>query len=213
MYSKFLLFFFRNSIFNDNLHKYGDFLLKMNDGETVSMLEELLNTGFVADDVDLFHRNLKMKLDSINSVEIFNDVRTSLKGKFNEHLDTIFKMQTSIFLMTVDVNESALACADVREQYLQLLTHKNLNDFNACQDVDEESAGRACKKGKNASSSLNSALMKKLNLIHTQSVAGVNGASSSRKNNDDRSSECNQSKDISSMKMKNNNRKGIAFYI
>ncbi|CAB3262053.1 unnamed protein product [Arctia plantaginis] len=201
------------SIFDDNLHKYGDFILKMNNGETVSMLEELLNTGFVADDVGLFHQNLKTNLDYVNTVAVVNNIRQSLKviNKSNEHIDAILKMQTSIFLKTVEFEDDAVAgnfCVGIGEKHSQLMLHKRLNDLNACKDVDEKSAGRACRK---TPARLNSGLRKKLNLIQAQKVSGAPAVT---KNTDDSSSECNQHADdspinfIESKTRKKNNRRG-----
>lgn len=146
----------------------------MKDGKTISLLQQLLETGFVAEDVKYFHQNLNTKMNYVNMVSVINNIKQSLKSldKPFKNIEKVLDNQLSVFQKTVELEEIIsprnLEVSN-RNDHAEILLRKQMHDLNACKDVDEESAGRASNvRVVNSPSHLNSGLLKKLNMLKYQ---------------------------------------------
>ncbi|XP_075988557.1 putative ATP-dependent RNA helicase TDRD12 [Anticarsia gemmatalis] len=134
-----------SSLFDNNIHKYGDITLTTKDGSTVSMLKELLKMDFVEENIQYFHQNQCTKLDFVTSVAVMNAINRHLKPKQNrQQLQEILDSQTTVYRRMVELNEIDPRNLEVgaRGNYQQMID-KQIEDLNACKDLDEVSAGRA----------------------------------------------------------------------
>ncbi|XP_038217734.1 putative ATP-dependent RNA helicase TDRD12 [Zerene cesonia] len=139
----------RSSIFKDNIHKYGEVVIKTHDGELKKLSEWLITTGFAELNDCEFHKQLmagktqlKLNQTQIGNIYSFIDSHYFKKGQdipcrktsFSSYHDDFFEVEDGL---------SALS----NNKYQKLLSLMK-NKTKSIEDVDneEESMGRACRR-------------------------------------------------------------------
>ncbi|KAJ0170189.1 hypothetical protein K1T71_014117 [Dendrolimus kikuchii] len=141
----------RSSIFDNNIHKYGNLIIKKPNGKTKDVTKYLLKSGFAFDNVALFHQelasgNLKTKLNRLQTQEIVNQLELHYKNKDLKHnWECSVRNQMSVLELSNNF-EAKLTARNLerhnRDNLKQLIENK-LKDFEKCKDVEEVSVGRA----------------------------------------------------------------------
>ncbi|XP_053621618.1 putative ATP-dependent RNA helicase TDRD12 [Plodia interpunctella] len=140
----------RNSIFDDNIHKYGEIIVKKKNGKHKSLQQQLIKSGFAMYDTALFHQQLsagklKTKLNSHQKRDVIKQLEKP-NDKPKKEWEKAFKKKTSIYHKSQNL-ESMLTVDNLRQhENIQVLLRNKLKDFERCKDIDEESMGRAVRR-------------------------------------------------------------------
>ncbi|XP_023938109.2 putative ATP-dependent RNA helicase TDRD12 [Bicyclus anynana] len=123
------------SIFDDNIHKFGDLIIKTKDGKTRTLSKHLLKSGFAFYDVCEFHQklnsgNLKIKLSPIIKQEV-------IKNLENYYMRT--DKQKNNLKKSVEKHTSMPNHENVKNEVLSRTIKNNNKDFEISIDIDEES--------------------------------------------------------------------------
>ncbi|CAG5053096.1 unnamed protein product [Parnassius apollo] len=144
----------RSSIFDDNIHKYGELIIKDHNKKEKPLSKLLVKSGFAAYDMCLFHQALGLgkintKLQSSEVAHVIKEIENHYKKKKIPKKDWEESMKSqTVVSRTSQQLESALTTMNLQKHNAvlisQLLKNKN-KDFDMCKDVDEEPVGRAYK--------------------------------------------------------------------
>ncbi|XP_034838691.1 putative ATP-dependent RNA helicase TDRD12 [Maniola hyperantus] len=147
----------RTTIFDDNIHKYGEIILKTRSGKLKELSKQLIKTGFAHNNVCEFHEKLSCgklntKLSTSQTQGVIKELEKYClrKDRSKNLLKKSVEKQTSVFQMSLDF-EKSLTESNLEKHNNEILkkTLKNKHkDFELCKDVDDESVGRACRKTK-----------------------------------------------------------------
>ncbi|XP_068622260.1 putative ATP-dependent RNA helicase TDRD12 [Battus philenor] len=143
----------RSSIFDDNIHKYGELFLKKNN-KFKSLSKTLVKSGFAIIDTCLFHQELssgklKTKLRSHECETVIKEIENYYRKKENPKQDweNSVRTHTAISQATQEL-ESALTEGNLKKHnncFAQQILQNKINDFELCKGFEEESVGRAYK--------------------------------------------------------------------
>ncbi|XP_013187040.1 putative ATP-dependent RNA helicase TDRD12 [Amyelois transitella] len=137
----------RTSIFDDNIHKYGELVVKKKNGKLKALTQQLVKSGFALYDTGLFHQelgagNLKTKLNTHQKQDVIKQLEKSGK-ECKKEWEMAVKRNTKIFHRTQDL-ESMLTVHNLHQhEKVQELLQNKIKDFDRCKDADENSLGRA----------------------------------------------------------------------
>ncbi|KAG6445222.1 hypothetical protein O3G_MSEX003776 [Manduca sexta] len=143
----------RSSIFNNNIHKYGDIIVKKSNGEEKHMSKELKKSKFAVCDIPQFHQELS--LGRIQTKPTETEARDVIKHLRDHYIDThsstpwdmwvkrhpyIYHIMQKIdILAEINMHKGETT----RKQITRLKEIQNkLNDLDLCAEIDEESVGR-----------------------------------------------------------------------
>ncbi|CAH2229351.1 jg17100 [Pararge aegeria aegeria] len=168
----------RTSIFDDNVHKYGELLIKSETGKLKKLSKHLLQSGFAYKDVCEFHEklscgklNTKLNPDETQTVIMkLENYYKRMKYPKNNWKKSVEK-QTSVFQMTQSF-ESELSVSNLvlNDRVLNKTLKNKYKDFELCKDVDEESLGRGYHKDKSVNPEANKETLKSQYLIKKLSM-------------------------------------------
>ncbi|CAH0698045.1 unnamed protein product [Spodoptera exigua] len=142
----------KSSIFDDNTHKFGDICVVKKDGKSITLMDEVVQSGFAYTDENLFHQqlvqnNLPIKLGYVAEHDVLKKLKEGfLPRRVPENLWLyILRQQTSVFEEKQQLEESIKnRKVPIQDRdKLDTIFKSKMNDFNLCKDVDEVSAGRA----------------------------------------------------------------------
>lgn len=145
--------FYRTTVFDENIHKYGEITIKNKRGSTTLLSEELVKSGFALYDTCLFHQelsmgNLKTKLNRSQLSEVMKQLEQPVNKKPKEQWQKSVKSQTTIY-HTGQKLESSLTVENLVRHNKNVdvydILDKKLKDLECCKDADEVSVGRASK--------------------------------------------------------------------
>ncbi|XP_026483822.2 putative ATP-dependent RNA helicase TDRD12 [Vanessa tameamea] len=150
----------RTSIFDDNIHKYGELIIKSKNGELKQLSKLLIASNIAHLDVCEFHRQLssgeiKTKLCSIKTQDVVKEIETYYTKMANSKMTCkrSINKQTSVFQIGQDL-ESALTVSNLEKhnnKMLNTMLENKRKDLELCKDIDEEPLGRGCRKSKDKS--------------------------------------------------------------
>ncbi|CAG9794475.1 unnamed protein product [Diatraea saccharalis] len=172
----------RSSIFDDNIHKYGELIVNTVDGRKLKLSQSLVDSGFALYDVCLFHQelslgNLKTKLSIVKAREVIKYLE---KDNIDKVRECKVKKQTAV-LQAAQSFETTLTMQNLERHNRQLsgmaidnLIQKKMKDFDRCKDIDEESIGRAISLKQNLKEHQSSLLRKKMELFKLQKSQNSN---------------------------------------
>ncbi|CAK1593415.1 unnamed protein product [Parnassius mnemosyne] len=144
----------RSSIFDDNIHKYGELILKDHNKKLKPLSKLLVKSGFAAYDMCSFHQALgsgkiNTKLQSSEAQHVIKEIENYYKKKKVPKTDWEESIKTQTFVSRISQKlESVLTTMNLQKHNADLVSQliKNKSkDFDMCKGVDEESAGRAYK--------------------------------------------------------------------
>lgn len=153
-YVWYLIYFFRSSIFDDNIHKYGEILLKKTNGKLYPLSKTLIKSGFAIYDTCLFHQELEtgkliIKLQSFEARDVIKNIENYYKKKKVPKLQWEKSVKTStVVARTSQEFETALTEMNLEKHNNKLMSQlleNKMKDFEMCKGIDEESVGRAYK--------------------------------------------------------------------
>ncbi|XP_059058860.1 putative ATP-dependent RNA helicase TDRD12 [Achroia grisella] len=139
----------RNSIFDHNIHKYGEIILKMPNGKSKSLSELLVKSGFTLNDPCLFLHELSLgklntKLNNFQRDEVIKQL-TQPNNVTSKEREKSVKKQTNIYQIAKNL-ESSLTVQNLERHNkhldIQDMLQKKIKDLDKYKDVDEESVGR-----------------------------------------------------------------------
>ncbi|XP_063391425.1 putative ATP-dependent RNA helicase TDRD12 [Cydia fagiglandana] len=172
----------RTSIFDTNIHKYGELLIEKQDGRKRKLSSYLRKSETALYDDANFHQQLssgliQTKLTKTETDEVMKVITSKLKD--NESVVS-FKKQTEVYqaakkleaLTTENLNKhnSRLKKNMTNKDILNVLDRK-FKDLELCKDLDDEPQGRATKKAKTSESNSSSRLDKLKKLRAKTNVA------------------------------------------
>ncbi|CAH0404213.1 unnamed protein product [Chilo suppressalis] len=169
----------KTSIFDDNIHKYGELIIHTIDGTKSNLSKILIDSGFALYDVFLFHQelsigNLKTKLSISKAKEVIRHLEKGDRNKSEKERDSKVKKQTAILHAAQDF-ETVLTTQNLEKHNRQLsgaaidnLLEKKMKDFDRCKDIDEESMGRGLNLKHSPEDHKPSMLKKKLEFVKLQ---------------------------------------------
>ncbi|KAM3955923.1 RNA helicase-like protein [Aphomia sociella] len=140
----------RNSIFDTNIHKYGEIVIKKKNGKYKSLSKKLTKSNFAFNDPCLFHQELslgklKTKLNGIQRDEVIKQLIQPGKEKVGKERERSVKSQTHIVHIAKNL-ESPLTVQNLEKHTRNLDVHhmlqNKIKDLDKCKDVEEESVGR-----------------------------------------------------------------------
>ncbi|XP_045508204.1 putative ATP-dependent RNA helicase TDRD12 [Colias croceus] len=135
----------RTSIFKDNIHKYGEVVIKTHEGELKKLSEWLVTTGFAQLNDSDFHKQLaagKIQLNlNENQIENIYSFIESHYSKEGQHICR----KKSISSCHDSIIEDALSEMSNNKYQKVLSFMKNKKTIEAI-DNEEESMGRACRR-------------------------------------------------------------------
>ncbi|XP_045782335.1 putative ATP-dependent RNA helicase TDRD12 isoform X2 [Maniola jurtina] len=147
----------RTTIFDDNIHKYGEIILKTRGGKLIELSKQLINSGLAHIDVCEFHEKLSCgklntKLSTLHTLAVIKRLEEycTRKDRSENLLKKSLEKQTSVFRLSQEF-EKSLTVSNLEKHYNVTLQHTLINklkDFELCKDVDEQPVGRACSKSK-----------------------------------------------------------------
>ncbi|CAG9573709.1 unnamed protein product [Danaus chrysippus] len=166
----------RSSIFDDNIHKYGELILKNSDGKLKKVSKYLVKSGFAEMNVSKFHSQLNngelnTNLDSIKTQEVIKQLEkhyTKLSKK--KEWEKSMRKQTSVFQMKQKF-ESELTVSNLEKhnnRMIKTVIENKSNDFDLCKDVNEKPLGRGFYKADSNKTELKSKLLKKKASYHNK---------------------------------------------
>lgn len=147
---------YRSSIFDDNIHKYGELVIKTKRGKLKRLSKHLTNSGFAYYNRSEFHQRLscgklKTKLSTIATQEVINNLENyhTNGAQTKDIWVNLIKRHTTVFKIARNF-ELSLGLPNLQKQYREInwMLKNKLKAFELCKDVDEESLGRACCKRK-----------------------------------------------------------------
>ncbi|XP_045538445.1 putative ATP-dependent RNA helicase TDRD12 [Papilio machaon] len=143
----------RSSIFDDNIHKYGELLVKKRDKKWKPLSKILIKAGIAIYDMCLFHQQLGLgklntRLKSSESEAVIQDIENYYlkKNVSKKNWKKSVEEQTVVSHATLEL-ESALTTMNLQKHndVMQQLLQNKLNDFELCKDIDEEPLGKGFK--------------------------------------------------------------------
>ncbi|CAH2084174.1 unnamed protein product [Euphydryas editha] len=150
----------RTSIFDDNIHKYGELIIKYKNGDLKYLSKLLIKSNLAHFDVCDFHQqlssgNLKTKLTLTKTQKIVKEIEKyyMTKASSKKECAASFKKKTSILQLAQDI-ETALTVTNLEKhnnQMLNKMLENKMKDLELCKDIDEESLGRGYVKSKELS--------------------------------------------------------------
>ncbi|XP_063544558.1 putative ATP-dependent RNA helicase TDRD12 [Cydia strobilella] len=172
----------RTSIFDTNIHKYGELLIQKNDGHKRKLSSYLRKSETALYDDAVFHQQLSSGLIQTKLTKTETDeVMKVIASKLTDYESVVaFKKQTEVYqvakkleiLTTENLNKhnSRLNKNITNKDILNVLDRK-FKDFQLCKDLDDEPLGRATKKTKTSESNSFSRLDKLKTLCGKTNVA------------------------------------------
>ncbi|OWR47341.1 RNA helicase protein [Danaus plexippus plexippus] len=164
----------RSSIFDDNIHKYGELILKNSDGKLKKVSKYLVKSGFAEMNVSKFHSQLNngelnTKLEFIQTQEVIKQLEKHYtKSSKKKEWEKFVRKQTSVFQMKQKF-ESELTVSNLEKHnniMIKRVIENKSNDFELCKDVNEKPLGRGFHKADSIKSELKSKLLKKKTSYH-----------------------------------------------
>ncbi|XP_050358774.1 putative ATP-dependent RNA helicase TDRD12 isoform X1 [Nymphalis io] len=147
----------RTSIFDDNIHKYGELIIKSKNGELKQLSKLLINSNIAHFDVCEFHQKLssgeiKTKLCSIKTQNVVKEIENYYTRTANSKITCkkAIAKQTSVFQIGQGL-ESALTVSNLERhnnKMLNTVLENKMKDLELCKDVDDESIGCGFRKSK-----------------------------------------------------------------
>ncbi|CAH0716888.1 unnamed protein product, partial [Brenthis ino] len=139
------------SIFDDNIHKYGELLIKHKGSELIKLSKFLIKKNLAYFDVKDFHQklsfgNLNTKLSYIKTKEVVREIEKCYpknNPKLKSEKQNTFIKQTSVF-QSFQEFESSLTVNYVgghNNEMLSEILEQKAWDFELCKEIDEESVG------------------------------------------------------------------------
>ncbi|KAJ2939345.1 hypothetical protein O0L34_g13444 [Tuta absoluta] len=159
----------RSTVFDDNIHKYGEIIIKQPNGKYRLLSKLLAKSGVATYNESVFLSELSSgKIKTKLNTKITKHIIEQLEKKCKEQTVRQTKVsQTSLnleYALTVENltahNQRNKNKTDNFDDMLQ----RKLNDLQLCKEVEEESIGRATKK-KEKGSDASSLLRKKIQLL------------------------------------------------
>ncbi|XP_046974957.1 putative ATP-dependent RNA helicase TDRD12 [Vanessa cardui] len=145
----------RTSIFDDNIHKYGELIMKSKNGDLKQLSKLLIESNLAHLDVCEFHRQLssgeiKTKLCSIKTQDVVKEIEAYYTKMANSKMacKRSINKQTSVFQIGQDL-ESALTVSNLEKhnnKMLSTMLENKLKDLELCKDIDDEPVGRGFRK-------------------------------------------------------------------
>lgn len=141
----------RSSIFDDNILKYGEIVIKTKSGKLKKLSKYLTDSGFAYESVSEFHAHLssgklKTKLSKVETQEIIKKLENyhTNSNKPIHIWKNAIKKQTSVFQTSLNF-ESSLTLSNLEKQnrFMNKMLKDRQKDFELCKDIDEESVGRS----------------------------------------------------------------------
>ncbi|XP_072937655.1 putative ATP-dependent RNA helicase TDRD12 [Epargyreus clarus] len=141
----------RSSIFDDNVHKFGDLIIRRPNGKTKSLSKLLRTSGFATFDPCLFHQYLGAgriitKLSNNATQEVINQLKKYYlkKNEPKEKWEDPIKKQTTVFRASVAL-EATLTTSnlDKHNEAMKAMVENKTKDLELCKGIDEQSVGRA----------------------------------------------------------------------
>ncbi|KAL4712128.1 hypothetical protein ACJJTC_010989 [Scirpophaga incertulas] len=138
----------RSSIFDDNIHKFGEIIIETSDRRQLELSQILIESGFAVFDVCIFHQELSLghiitKLSLVKTQEVVRNLERKNKHKKKEN-----GIQKNIQVFQAAENFASELTTMNLELHNQLkasnihcLLERKMKDFNMCKNVDEESIG------------------------------------------------------------------------
>lgn len=157
----YILSIFRTSIFDDNIHKYGELTIKYkNNGDLKQLSKLLIKSNFAQFDICDFYQqlssgNLKTKLSITETQNVLEEIKkyystkASLKRKYVESLEK----RTTVVRLSQDM-ETALTVSNLEKhnnRTLYKMFENKMKDLELCKDIEEEALGRGYVKSKEPS--------------------------------------------------------------
>lgn len=148
------MYFLRSSIFDANIHKYGEILIRKADGKFRKLSDYLKRSGFAIYDEAAFHQELSLGLISKKlSRNTLDDVMMVITGAIDDNASEVaLKKQTTVYHAgkrlealtsdNLDRHNRQFKKLIQGEDLMQVL-EKKFKDLELCKDLDEESVGRA----------------------------------------------------------------------
>ncbi|XP_028159581.1 putative ATP-dependent RNA helicase TDRD12 [Ostrinia furnacalis] len=145
----------RNSIFDDNIHKYGEITIIKKDKQLFDLSKVLTKSGLAIENIVLFHQelslgNLNTKLDHLRTQEVVKEIEKHIALKPSKKREESVKKHTTVFQAAQNL-ESMLTSRNLErhnefhlsgvkiDHYMKMKS----KDFDKCKDIDEVSVGRA----------------------------------------------------------------------
>lgn len=172
----------RTSIFDNNIHKFGDLVIKKSYTEE-SLSKLIIQSGFGLHDIPQFHQRLSCggittKLSQIDTISVIEHIASyySKLTNTNSKWKMALKKQTSIYNTSLQIEALTTKNLERHNSYLKCLNliQYKLDDLSMCKDIDEPSVGRASKKSKDKSSRSSVLLERKLRLAKDGSTVSNN---------------------------------------
>ncbi|XP_047038138.1 putative ATP-dependent RNA helicase TDRD12 [Helicoverpa zea] len=170
----------KTSIFEDNIHKYGELTVILKDGKEVNILNEIVDTGFGFEDECLFHKELRdnqldTRLEYLTVHEVIKQIEEGYKSRKipKDIWLEVLKSQTFV-LQEAKMIETSLASRKLHitdGRNMETVLKNKLNALKLCKDVDEDSAGIASTfRSSRPSSVVSVAMKKKLDWLRSQKI-------------------------------------------
>lgn len=146
---------FRSTVFNDNIHKYGEVMIKSKNGKLRALSKLLIKRNLAYLDISEFHQklssgNLSTKLTNIKTQEIIKEIENYYlkKQNSNKNWAKAVEDQTSVFQLSQKL-DSLLTVSNVEKhnnQMLKKILENKSRDFELCKEIDEDSVGCGIKQ-------------------------------------------------------------------
>ncbi|KAI5643642.1 tudor domain-containing protein [Phthorimaea operculella] len=160
----------RSTVFDDNIHKYGEIIIKQQNGKYRLLSKLLAKSGVATYNESLFlselsSGNIKTKLSSKTTKNIIEQLEKKCKEQAVKQTKV---SQTSLNLESALTVENLTAhnqrTKNKTENFEEMLQMK-LYDLQLCKEVDEEAIGRATKKKERGSDTSSMLLKRKMKLL------------------------------------------------
>ncbi|XP_052757078.1 putative ATP-dependent RNA helicase TDRD12 isoform X1 [Galleria mellonella] len=140
----------RNSLFDNNIHKYGEITVKKQNGKCKLLSKLLIKSGFALNDPCMFLQELSLgmlrtNLTNIQRDEVIKHLTQPNKNKPSKDREKSVKRQTHILQIAKNL-ESPLTIQNLQRHNQNLdvkyMVKNKIKDLEKCKDVDEKSLGR-----------------------------------------------------------------------
>ncbi|CAK1548998.1 unnamed protein product [Leptosia nina] len=137
----------RSSIFDDNIHKFGDITIETKKGETKNLSQFLVNSAFASHNESEFHGKLLTGTltTKLNIKQLENIIKCLEKycGADKHKLAEITTVAKNVINLEDELRTFNL---DSNDEKFQKIVHQKRKDYELCKDSEEESFGRALRK-------------------------------------------------------------------